>query len=172
MGNDVPLACLSNFAPLSYDYFKQLFAQVTNPPIDPFREKVVMSLQCPIGPEANILQPNPKQVHRLWLKQPVISIADLEVLKLTTHRSWSAIEVDITFPASSGITGFLKRLQEVCEESHEASKNNQIIILSDRNAGCDRVPISSLLALGNNRLHLLENSSIPFYCRCCTSSSY
>lgn len=62
MGNDIPLACLSNFAPLPYEYFKQLFAQVTNPPIDPFREKVVMSLQCPIGPEANILQPSARQV--------------------------------------------------------------------------------------------------------------
>lgn len=62
MGNDVPLACLSNFAPLLYEYFKQLFAQVTNPPIDPFREKVVMSLQCPIGPEDNILKPSARQV--------------------------------------------------------------------------------------------------------------
>lgn len=62
MGNDVPLACLSNFAPNVFEYFKQLFAQVTNPPIDPFREKVVMSLQCPIGPEANILEPSSKQV--------------------------------------------------------------------------------------------------------------
>lgn len=152
MGNDVPLACLSNFAPLSYDYFKQLFAQVTNPPIDPFREKVVMSLQCPIGPEANILKPDPKQVHRLWLKQPVISIADLEVLKLTTHRNWSAHIIDITFPVSSGTTGFLKKLQEICDESHEASQKNQIIILSDRNAGNDRVPVSSLLALGKFNL--------------------
>lgn len=62
MGNDEPLACLSGFAPLMYSYFKQLFAQVTNPPIDPFREKVVMSLQCPIGPEDNILMPSAKMV--------------------------------------------------------------------------------------------------------------
>lgn len=68
MGNDAPLACLSSFSPLMYDYFKQLFAQVTNPPIDPFREKVVMSLQCPIGPEDNILQPSPKQVTHQKLK--------------------------------------------------------------------------------------------------------
>lgn len=64
MGNDVPLACLSNFAPIVYEYFKQLFAQVTNPPIDPFREKIVMSLQCPIGPEDNILEPSSKQVNK------------------------------------------------------------------------------------------------------------
>lgn len=67
MGNDEPLACLSDFAPLTYNYFKQLFAQVTNPPIDPFREKVVMSLQCPIGPQANILQPSAKQVSQILL---------------------------------------------------------------------------------------------------------
>lgn len=148
MGNDVPLACLSSFAPLLYDYFKQLFAQVTNPPIDPFREKVVMSLQCPIGPEANILKPDPQQVHRLWLKQPVISIGDLEVLKMTTHRNWSSHVIDITFPAETGIAGFLKKLQDICDEAHEASKTNQIIVLSDRKAGSERVPISSLLALG------------------------
>ncbi|XP_044268260.1 glutamate synthase 1 [NADH], chloroplastic isoform X2 [Tribolium madens] len=156
MGNDIPLACLSSFAPILYDYFKQLFAQVTNPPIDPFREKVVMSLQCPIGPEANILKPDPQQVHRLWLKQPVISISDLEVLKMTSHRNWSAHVIDITFPAETGIPGFLKKLQDVCDEAYEASKSNQIIVLSDRKAGKERVPISSLLALGAVHHHLIE----------------
>lgn len=149
MGNDAPLACLSNFAPLPYDYFKQLFAQVTNPPIDPFREKVVMSLQCPIGPEANILQPSPKQVHRIWLKQPVLSIADLEVLKLTKHRSWSSFVIDATFPVTDGPCELAPTLQRLCEQAQLASKHHQIIVLSDRKASDSRVPISSLLALGN-----------------------
>nr|NVI74153.1 putative glutamate synthase 1 [Cucujiformia] len=140
-------------------YFKQLFAQVTNPPIDPFREKVVMSLQCPIGPEANILQPSPKQVHRVWLKNPVISIVDLEILKQTTHRNWSAHVIDCTFPASEGVKGFLNKLQGICEEAEQTSKNNQILILSDRNVGPDRVPISSLLALGATHHHLIETRS-------------
>lgn len=148
MGNDVPLACLSNFAPIPYDYFKQLFAQVTNPPIDPFREKVVMSLQCPVGPEANILQPSSKQVHRLWLKQPVISISDLEVLKNTKHRNWKSHVIDTTFPAEDGAAGLTVALQKICEEADSASKEHQIIILSDRKAGEGRVPISSLLTLG------------------------
>ncbi|KAL1491668.1 hypothetical protein ABEB36_012230 [Hypothenemus hampei] len=156
MGNDVPLACLSNFAPLLYEYFKQLFAQVTNPPIDPFREKVVMSLQCPIGPEANILEPTALQVHRLWLKNPVISIADLEVFKYVTHRNWSSHVIDITFPVENGMDGFLKKLQEICNEANEAAKTNQILILSDRLADKDRVPISSLLALGATHHHLIE----------------
>lgn len=159
MGNDVPLACLSNFAPLLYEYFKQLFAQVTNPPIDPFREKVVMSLQCPIGPEDNILKPSSKQVHRLWLKNPVISIADLDILKQTTHRNWSAHVIDITFPVEEGPQGFLKKLQSVCEEANEMSAKHQIIVLSDRLGGPDRVPLSSLLALGATHHYLIESRS-------------
>ncbi|XP_021344311.1 glutamate synthase 1 [NADH], chloroplastic-like, partial [Mizuhopecten yessoensis] len=88
MGNDAPLACLSQYNPLIFDYFKQLFAQVTNPPIDPFREKIVMSLECPIGPEANILDPSSEQCKRLWLDQPILSLQDMEVLKYTTHKGW------------------------------------------------------------------------------------
>nr|NVI74077.1 putative glutamate synthase 1 [Cucujiformia] len=140
-------------------YFKQLFAQVTNPPIDPFREKVVMSLQCPIGPESNILEPTPKQVHRLWLKQPVISIADLDVLAKVDHRSWSSRVIDITYPTDEGISGYLKRLQDLCDEANDASQNNQVVILSDRKAGKDRVPISSLIALGTVHHHLIETRS-------------
>nr|MBE5725850.1 putative glutamate synthase 1 [Cucujiformia] len=139
--------------------FKQLFAQVTNPPIDPFREKVVMSLQCPIGPEANILEPSSKQVHRLWLKQPVISIADMDVLIQTKHRSWSSHVIDITFSASEGTIGYLKKLEDVCEEADKASQINQIIILSDRNGSVDRIPISSLVALGAVHHHLIETRS-------------
>nr|MBE5725825.1 putative glutamate synthase 1 [Cucujiformia] len=140
-------------------YFKQLFAQVTNPPIDPFREKVVMSLQCPIGPEDNILEPSPKQVHRLWLKQPVISIVDLDVLVHTNHRSWSSYVIDITFPATEGAAGYLKKLQSVCDEANEASQKNQLVILSDRKGGKDRIPISSLIALGAVHHHLIEARS-------------
>ncbi|XP_066254056.1 uncharacterized protein [Euwallacea similis] len=156
MGNDVPLACLSNFAPLVYEYFKQLFAQVTNPPIDPFREKVVISLHCPIGPESNILEPSSKQVHRLWLKNPVISISDLEVFKNISHRGWSSHVIDITFPVETGVEGFLKKMQEICDEANEAAKTNQVIILSDRLVSKERVPISSLLALGATHHHLIE----------------
>lgn len=87
-------------------------------------------------------------MHRLWLKQPIISIADLDVLKQTNHRNWSTHVIDVSFPASEGMPGFIKKLQSICEEADEAAKNHQIIILSDRLAGQDRVPISILLALG------------------------
>ncbi|KAJ8917498.1 hypothetical protein NQ315_005547 [Exocentrus adspersus] len=157
MGNDIPLACLSNFAPLLYEYFKQLFAQVTNPPIDPFREKIVISLQCPVGPEGNILVPSSKQVHRLWLKHPVISISDLEILKQTTHRNWSTHVIDITYPVSEGVAGFINKLKSICDEADEAAQKHQIIILSDRAAGKDRIPLSMLLALGAIHHHLIES---------------
>nr|MBE5725843.1 putative glutamate synthase 1 [Cucujiformia] len=140
-------------------YFKQLFAQVTNPPIDPFREKVVMSLQCPIGPEENILEPSSKQVHRLWLKQPVLSIADIDVLVQTKHRGWSSHVIDITFPTSEGTTGYLKKLEDICTEANEYSQKNQIIVLSDRNGSAERVPISSLVALGAVHHHLIDTRS-------------
>jgi glutamate synthase (NADPH/NADH) len=86
MGNDAPLACLSQFNPPIYDYFKQLFAQVTNPPIDPIREKIVMSLSCPIGPEGNILEPNSMACERLFLDQPILSLENLVVLKSTDYK--------------------------------------------------------------------------------------
>ena len=68
----------------------QLFAQVTNPPIDPFREKMVMSLACPVGPEANLLEPSNVQCHRLWLENPILSLKDLQIIKLTNYRGWTA----------------------------------------------------------------------------------
>nr|NVI74115.1 putative glutamate synthase 1 [Cucujiformia] len=96
---------------------------------------------------------------RLWLKQPVISIADLDVLAQTSHRSWSSHVIDITYPASEGAVGYLKKLNSVCDEAHNASQKNQLIILSDRKGGKGRVPISSLIALGSVHHHLIETRS-------------
>ncbi|XP_025204305.1 putative glutamate synthase [NADPH] isoform X1 [Melanaphis sacchari] len=157
MGNDAPLACLSLFQPLIYSYFKQLFAQVTNPPIDPFREKIVMSLMCPIGPEANILIPSAKQCHRLFLPNPILSLYDLEVLRNNVHRGWKTKVIDVTFNKEEGPSGFSKALDRICEEASEAANSNyQLIILSDRSAGSERIPISILLALGATHHHLID----------------
>lgn len=157
MGNDSPLACLSSFQPLPYDYFKQLFAQVTNPPIDPFREKVVMSLMCPIGPEANLLEPSEKQCHRLFLPHPILSLYDLEVIKATRHRGWKTKVIDITFDAEEGPKGLSKALDKICEEACRAAQESyQFIILSDRKAGASRIPVSTLLALGATHHYLIE----------------
>ncbi|XP_026474979.1 glutamate synthase [NADH], amyloplastic isoform X2 [Ctenocephalides felis] len=158
MGNDAPLACLSRFQPLPYDYFKQLFAQVTNPPIDPFREKIVMSLMCPIGPEANILNPSAKQVHRLLLPHPILSVSDLTILKRTQYRGWKTKVLDITHDVALGPKGLLQALSQVCLDGQNAAEQGyQLIVLSDRMAGPKRVPVSSLLALGVLHHHLIES---------------
>ncbi|XP_076386960.1 uncharacterized protein LOC100882019 isoform X2 [Megachile rotundata] len=157
MGNDAPLACLSQFQPLIYDYFKQLFAQVTNPPIDPFREKIVMSMLCPIGPESNILEPNELQVHRLFLPQPILSLDDLEIIKRTRYRGWKSKVIDATYPVQDGPSGLTDTLNRVSREADEAAKEGyQFLILSDRRAGPDRVPVSSLLVLGAVHHYLIE----------------
>lgn len=157
MGNDAPLACLSRFQPLPYEYFKQLFAQVTNPPIDPFREKNIMSLQCPIGPEGNLLEPSAHQVHRIWLQNPILSIPDVTILKRTTHRGWKTYVIDITFPFQDGTKGYIQAITRICSEGqHAAETGSQLLILSDRRGGAERCPVSALLALGALHHHLIE----------------
>ncbi|XP_053987028.1 uncharacterized protein LOC128880703 isoform X1 [Hylaeus volcanicus] len=157
MGNDAPLACLSQFQPLIYEYFKQLFAQVTNPPIDPFREKIVMSMLCPIGPESNILEPSALQVHRLFLPQPILSLEDLEIIRRTKFRGWKAKTIDTTYPVEEGPPGLLRTLDRVNSEADKAAREGyQFIILSDRQGGSERVPVSSLLTLGAVHHHLIE----------------
>ncbi|XP_034109012.1 uncharacterized protein LOC117571121 [Drosophila albomicans] len=158
MGNDAPLACLSTFQPIPYEYFKQLFAQVTNPPIDPFREKVVMSMQCPLGPEANLLQPSAQQVHRIWLSNPILSIPDTQLLKRNTHRGWKTKVLDITFQYSDGYRGYLDCIDRICREGSQAAQAGyQLLVISDRAAGTnERCAVSALLALGALHHHLIE----------------
>ncbi|XP_053398015.1 uncharacterized protein LOC123552518 isoform X2 [Mercenaria mercenaria] len=157
MGNDAPFACLSRYNPLVFDYFKQLFAQVTNPPIDPFREKIVMSLACPIGPEANILEPSAEQCRRLWLEQPILSLSDCEVLKYIDFKGWKSKIIDMVYPVNLGPCGLLRTLHNLCEQSEQAAEQGyQLIILSDRGAGKNFVPVSSLLAVGAVHHHLIK----------------
>ncbi|GMT07908.1 hypothetical protein PENTCL1PPCAC_30082, partial [Pristionchus entomophagus] len=149
MGNDAALACLSDYSPLLFSYFQQLFAQVTNPPIDPFREQIVMSLRCPVGPESNILEPNEEMERRLILEQPVLSMVDLEVMKRTMYKGWRTKVIDITFPHRYGVKGLMPGLDRVCCEACTAALDGyQVIVLSDRNTDRKNVPIASLLAVG------------------------
>jgi len=154
MGNDAPLACLSTYQPLLYDYFKQLFAQVTNPPIDPFREKVVMSLACPVGPEGNILEPSEKLCHRLWLENPILSLGDLKAIKTTNVRGWSTAVLDMTCPVVSLDLG--AEIQRLCKEAEVAARTHQFLVLSDRSIGPDRTAIPALLASGAVHQHLIK----------------
>src|SRR5579859_30511 len=159
MGNDGPLACLADQPRLMYDYFRQLFAQVTNPPIDPIRESIVMSLECYIGPQGNILEAKESQCHRLTLPSPVLSLESFNALKnlQSVHSHWAVCTLDITFDKNKGVKGYTNALERVCEEASEAIDDGyKVIILSDRNTGPSRVPISSLVACGAVHHHLVR----------------
>lgn len=162
MGNDAALACLSDKPRMIYDYFKQLFAQVTNPAIDSIREEVVMTLQCYIGPEGNLLESTKQHVHRLLVRHPILSNEDLAALKHINHKhmdhsQWKTKTIDITFEKSEGAQGLQKALQRICEESSQAIADGySLIILSDRKVGPSRVPVSALLATGAVHHHLIR----------------
>ncbi|KAI9316069.1 hypothetical protein BX666DRAFT_2028300 [Dichotomocladium elegans] len=160
MGNDTALACLATQPRLIYEYFRQLFAQVTNPPIDPIREEIVMSLECYVGPEGNLLEILPSQCERLILPSPILSTKALSAIKSMNqpYPSWTVATIDITFPREAGVDGYLDALERVCNEAMQAIKDqHKILILSDRAVGPDRVAISSLIALGGVHHHLVRN---------------
>ena len=158
MGNDAALACLSDQARMPYDYFRQLFAQVTNPAIDSIREEVIMSLECYIGPEGNLLETEAGQCHRLAVPHPILSNQELANLKDMDHRSWRSQVIDITHPRSEGAEGLQSALQRICKEARQAIRDGySLIILSDRNMGQDRIAVSSLLATGAVHHHLVRH---------------
>jgi glutamate synthase (NADPH/NADH) large chain len=162
MGNDTPISALSSKPKLLHTYFKQNFAQVTNPPIDSIREELVMSLVSFIGPRPNILDlEGTSKVKRLEVYQPILTNEDLERIRqigLVKDNHFSSITIDITYPAEKGANGMSWALDVVCAEAEEAvrSKEFNIIILSDRNTGPDRVPIPSLLATSAVHHHLIK----------------
>ncbi len=158
MGNDAALACLSDKPRMIYDYFKQLFAQVTNPAIDSIREEVVMSLECYIGPEANLLDTTEQHAHRLRVPHPILDNEELAALKHMNHRGWRCLTIDITYDKAEGAAGLDKCLENICFQATEAINDGySLIILSDRNISEERVPVSSLLAIGAVHHHLVYN---------------
>src|SRR5207248_5278871 len=120
MGNDFALAVLSDREPLLYSYFKQLFAQVTNPPIDPIREKVVMSVSTSVGPEANLLDETPEHAHQLVMSEPLLTNMDLEKLRQVDHDVFCARTLDVTWPLAEGIEGLQKAMDRLCAEADAA----------------------------------------------------
>ncbi|XP_062232093.1 glutamate synthase 2 [NADH], chloroplastic-like isoform X2 [Phragmites australis] len=158
MGNDTPLAVMSNREKLTYEYFKQMFAQVTNPPIDPIREKIVTSMECMIGPEGDISETTEQQCHRLKLKGPLLHIDEMEAIKKMNFRGWRSKVLDITYPKKYGRKGLEHTLDKICEQAHAAiHEGYTILVLSDRGFSPDRVPVSSLLAVGAVHQHLVSN---------------
>ena len=157
MGNDAALAVMSDKPRMLYDYFKQRFAQVTNPAIDSIREEVIMALDCYIGPEQNLLDVTPEHAHRLRVPHPILSNEELAALKHMDHRGWRTRAIDITFPVRSGRDGLVEALDRICREASAAiDEGYSLIVLSDRATSDTRVPISSLLAVGTVHHHLVR----------------
>jgi len=148
MGTDTPLACLSDKPQSLFNYFKQLFAQVTNPPIDPIREEMVMSLISYIGSERNILEEAPENCHMLKLAHPLLTNRDLEKLRRVSNRDLLATTLSTLFRASEGEAGLKRALDELCQRASLAVKAGySLLILSDRGVDKDYAPIPCLLAL-------------------------
>jgi len=157
MGNDSALACLSDQPRLIFDYFKQLFAQVTNPAIDSIREDVIMSLECYVGPEKNLLAVTPEHCHRLLIQHPILTNEELEAIKHMNNGGWKTANIDITFDRSEGKAGLVKTLDRICVEAEKAIDDGYtMIVLSDRALSTSRVAVSSLLACGAVHQHLVK----------------
>src|SRR5437764_8435648 len=161
MGNDTPISALSNKAKPLFTYFKQNFAQVTNPPIDPIREELVMSLVSIIGPRPNLFDlQGMATTKRLEARQPILTDADLEKIRSIGDISDSHFKsrtLDTTFHAGLGASGMDQVLDELCARAEGAVREGvNIIILSDRMVGSDRIPIPSLLACAAVHHHLIR----------------
>ena len=157
MGNDAALACLSDKPRILFDYFKQLFAQVTNPSIDSIREEVVMSLECLIGPEGNLLKNDPANARRLRIKNPILSNAELKTIKDMSTPHWKTKTIDLTYSKEGGLQAMLQRLETICQEAETAIKEDfSFLILSDKDITDSRMSLSSLLACSSIHHHLVE----------------
>ncbi|MEL7498411.1 MAG: glutamate synthase large subunit [Planctomycetota bacterium] len=157
MGNDAALACMSDQPRLLYDYFSQLFAQVTNPPIDSIREEIVMSLATYIGPEGNLLDTKPEQAGRLFLDHPIIDADQMAAIHQLAHRGWKSKRIDITFMREGGLPAFMETLERICRESETAIEEGcSLITLSDRRIDQQHVPVSALLAVSTVHHHLIS----------------
>ena len=162
MGMDVPLAVLSDRPKRLFDYFKQCFAQVTNPPIDPIREELVMSLVSLIGPRPNLLDlEDAGTKKRLEVRQPILTNMDLERVRRIENqvdRAFRTYTLDVTYPVSEGAEGMAKALDELCQLAEEVVERPtyNILILSDRGVDADRVAIPILLATASVHHHLIR----------------
>ncbi|MBU0683134.1 MAG: glutamate synthase large subunit, partial [Candidatus Omnitrophica bacterium] len=159
MGNDTPYAFLSKKPQILYNYFRQLFAQVTNPAIDSIREKLVMSLESFIGPEKNVLEETPEHSHKLRVKNPILTNAQLQNLRDISINGFKTKTIYTFFDAQSNEQGFIKALERICFEAEYAiEKGYSFIILSDRGANKDNIALPALLATSAVHQHLVRKT--------------
>jgi glutamate synthase (NADPH/NADH) large chain len=160
MGNDTPISALSDKPKLLFTYFKQNFAQVTNPPIDPIREELVMSLVSIIGPRPNLFDlEGSSKTKRLEVQQPILTNANLEKIRSISDMGdhFKSLTLDTTWPADAGAAGMEGAIAALSAKAEAAVRDgSNIVILSDRLAGADRIPIPSLLACAAVHHHLIR----------------
>jgi len=160
MGCDTPIAVLSKKPKLLYNYFKQNFAQVTNPPIDPIREELVMSLVSMIGPRPNLLGHQAGAHKRLEVHQPVLTNAELQRIRAIEELvdgAFRTATIDCTWPAAEGAKGLASALQRICAEATDVVlADSNILILSDRNVTAERIPVPAALATAAVHHHLIR----------------
>ena len=160
MGNDASLAVLSDKPRLLYDYFKQLFAQVTNPPIDAIREELVISTEVMVGAESNLLKPNAQSCHQIRLDYPILTNEELAQMRHTKIAGFVSITLPILFPAGSGGAGLEHAMDELFQAADAAIvRGFNLIILSDRGMDRKHAPIPALLAISGLHHHLVEKGS-------------
>ncbi len=161
MGTDTPLAVLSDKPQLLYNYFKQLFAQVTNPPVDAIREEIIMSMDQCIGGEHNLLEPGPESARVIKIKSPILTNQELEKIRAldgTGPGGFKSITLPILFNLRQGVRGLELALSFLCMQADEATKDgNSILILSDRGVNRENAAIPALLAISAVHHHLIEN---------------
>lgn len=158
MGNDTPLAVLSDRPQLIFNYFRQQFAQVTNPAIDPIREHLVMSLNEYIGSQGeDLLIPSPKHCKLVHLEHPILTNAELDILCNIRYKGFTSVTIPTLFPVNEGATGLEKRIDEICQEAEQAVEDKiHYIVLSDRGVEKETAAIPSLLALSAVHHHLIR----------------
>ncbi|GAB4192240.1 MAG: glutamate synthase large subunit [Coleofasciculaceae cyanobacterium] len=160
MGADTPLAVLSDRPKLLYDYFKQLFAQVTNPPIDCIREEIITSAETTIGSERNLLDPVPESCHLIELKTPILNNEELAKLKHVNEGNFKSVTLSILFNPKDGVRGLEQKMDEICTEANRAiAEGVNLIILSDRGIDKDNAPIPALLAVSGLHHHLIREGT-------------
>ncbi|MBN2544654.1 MAG: glutamate synthase large subunit [Spirochaetes bacterium] len=159
MGIDVPLAVLSDKPQLFFNYFKQLFAQVTNPPIDPYKESLVMSLMTWLGKKGNILNETPDHCKQLKLPHPILSPEDINVIKESNKPELKSATLSICFDVKSNGKKLEKSIDDLCSlASQKIKEGNAILILSDKDYNINRIPMPSLLALSSVHHYLIKTA--------------
>jgi len=160
MGTDTPLAVLSNKSQLLYNYFKQLFAQVTNPPIDCIREELITSTYTSIGPEGNLLDPRPESCRQIRLKGPILSNEEFERLRHIDRPGFKSITLPVLFKVDEGGKGIEKALDQLFKKASKAIKDGcNILILSDRGIDSENAAIPALLAVAGMHHHLIRKGT-------------